>query len=344
MTFTALNRATLTGIGLATAAITLPSSAMAQDGLPDLPDVQVLSDEESLALPRDMQTAPVQTTQAAISDPGETLTETVIGPDGVETITRTRRIVRRAPATQNVTRYVTEEEYEVELPAQHNGAGHYSQSYAPAYAGHYSHAYAPGAQVFQRDQWIAECERRTDGHRGRKKGGIIGGLLGAIAGGIIGNRAFDSERLGGTLLGAGVGGLGGALLGSLIGGGRNDRGEYDCEAALDAYLSQHAIGGPRIAARTIPARGPVYAPAAPVYAAPSYTYAAPQYYYQPPQQIIYVPVEYQQRRRVIVRETVREEVVPGATRTIPAPRPEPQPVARPLPRPIKGKLRPIKGN
>ena len=165
MTLTALNRATLTGIGLATAAMTLPSAAAAQDVLPDLPDVQVLSNEEARALPLDLQSAPRQVTQTTVSTPGETLTETVIGPDGVETITRTRRIVRRAPATQNVTRYVTEEEYEVELPAQHQGAVHYSHGYAPAYAGHYSHAYAPGAQVFQRDQWIAECERRTDGQR-----------------------------------------------------------------------------------------------------------------------------------------------------------------------------------
>lgn len=344
MTLTSLSRVTLTGIGFTIAATTMPSTAVAQDSLPDLPEVQVLSDAEVLTLPRDLQSAPRRASLTAISAPGETLTETAIGPDGVETITRTRRIVRRAPATQNGTRYVREEEYEVELPAQHHGTVYYGQGYAPAYGGHYSHAYAPGAQVFQRDQWIAECERRTNGERGGKKGGIIGGLLGAIAGGIIGNRAFDSERLGGTLLGAGVGGLGGALLGSLIGGGRNDRDEYDCEAALDAYLSQHAIGGPRIASRTIPMGGPVYAPAAPVYAVPAYTYAQQQPYYQPPQQITYVPIEYQQRRRVIVRETVREEVIPGATRTIPAPRPQPQPEARPLPRPVKGKLRPVKGN
>ena len=330
MTRTALK---LAGIGMASAAFALPSVATAQDFMPDLPEVGVLSDAQTRDLPPELRSAPrlpAPVAPTSVQPRGET----TIGPDGVETITRTRRITRRTPVVQ--------EEYEVELPARPHGAPHaghgYAHGYAPGYAGHYSHAYAPGAQVFQREQWIDECERRTDGYRGNRKGGIIGGLLGAIAGGIIGNRAFDSERLGGTLLGAGVGGIGGVLLGSLIGGGRNDRGEYDCEAALDAYLSQYAHGGHRVAARTIPAPAPVYAApvhAAPVYAAPAYTYTAPQYYYQPPQQITYVPIEYQQRRRVIVRETVREEVIPGARRTVPAPRPAPEPVARPLPRPIK---------
>lgn len=327
MKLTALKMTTLTGV--AVAALALPSAASAQDFMPDL---QPLSIDEARTLPPELQTAPITASSQAMP-----LSQTSVGPDGVETITRTRRITRSAPVARAATDYVRHEEYEVELPALPNGQVHANHAYAPGYApvhqGYYSHSYAPGAQVFQRDQWIAECERRTDGYGGRRKGGIIGGLLGAVAGGIIGNRAFDSERLGGTLLGVGVGGIGGALLGSLIGGGRNSRGEYDCAAALDAYLSQYAHGGHRIAARTIPAPAPTYAPAyAPAYAAPQ------QYYYQPPQQITYVPVEYQQRRRVIVRETVREEVIPGARRTIPTPAP------RPAPRPIKGQPRYIKGN
>ncbi|MEP1422335.1 MAG: hypothetical protein ABJK59_11250 [Erythrobacter sp.] len=333
MTFTALTRTTLTSIGLATAAMAVPTMASAQDFIPD---IQPLSAQETRSLPVELQSAP--TTDAPLS-------ETTIGADGVETITRTRRITRSAPYPQSVTQHVRQDGYDAQLPplprGHVQGQVHSHPTYAPSYAQQYAQTYAPGAQVFQREQWIAECERRTDGHSGKGKGGIIGGLLGAIAGGIIGNRVFDSERLGGTLLGVGVGGIGGALLGSLIGGGRNDRGEYDCGAALDAYLSQYAHGGTRIAARTIPAPTPVYA--APVYAAPAYSYAQPQYYYQPPQQITYVPVEYQQRQRVIVRETVREEVIPGARRTIPAP--APQPVApQPAPRPIKGKPRLIKGN
>lgn len=337
MTFTALTRTTLTSIGLASVAMAAPTAASAQDFMPD---IQPLSVEETRTLPLELQSAPV---------PATSLPETSIGPDGVETITRTRRITRSAPYAQAPAQYVTQEEYEVELPPLPQGqipanqayAPGYAQGYAQGYAPVYAQSYAPGAQVFQREQWIAECERRTDGHRGRKKGGIIGGLLGAVAGGVLGNRLWDSERLAGTLIGVGAGGIGGALLGSLIGGGRNDRGEYDCEAALDAYLSQYAAGGTRIASRTIPAPAPVYA--APVYAAPAYTYAQPQYYYQPPQQITYVPVEYQQRQRVIVRETVREEVIPGARRTIPAP-PPPPPVRQPAPIPIKGQPRYIKGN
>lgn len=345
---TALTRTTLTGIGLATA-LALPSTAAAQGFMPDLPDIEPLTTQETRGLPVELQTAPTPTERVQSVRPiGETQigSQTSVSADGVETITRTRRIARTLPIARGANQFVTREEYEVELPAQPRGQVYATRSYAPAHAGHYSHAYAPGAQVFQREQWIAECEDRTDGYRGRRKGGIIGGLLGAIAGGIVGNRLWDSERLAGTLIGVGAGGIGGALLGSLIGGGRNDRGEYDCEAALDAYLSQYVHGGGRVAARTIPAPAPV---AAPVYAAPAYShgysYAAPQYYYAPPQQITYVPIEYQQRQRVIVRETVREEVIPGARRTIPAPRPAPQPVApRPLPRPIKGQPRYIKGN
>ncbi|WP_298306445.1 hypothetical protein [uncultured Erythrobacter sp.] len=321
MTLTARTRTTFTCIGLASAATALPSTAFAQDIMPDMPEVEVLSEAETRTLPVDLQTAP---TRSAMDG------EVSIGADGVETITRTRRITRAVPAADSANAWVEREEYATPVHTRH-----YSHAYAPA-------AYAPGAQVFQREQWVAECERRTDGHRGRKKGGIIGGLLGAIAGGIIGNRLWDSERLAGTLIGVGAGGIGGALLGGLIGGGRNDRGEYDCEAALDAYLSQYSHGAPRIAARTIPAPAPVYA-APPVYAPPAYGYgyAAPQYYYAPPQQITYVPIDYQQRQRVIVRETVREEVIPGARREIPAP-PPPRPM--PAPRPIKGEPRMIKGN
>jgi hypothetical protein len=195
--------------------------------------------------------------------------------------------------------------------------------------------------VFERDQWLAECERRTRGHDDGEKGGIIGGLLGAIAGGIIGNQVADSgDRLGGTLIGAGVGGIGGLVLGSLIGGGRDSRGDYDCEAALDGYLSQYGQPGGHGAVRTIP--GPAY----PVYAAPVHyghgygygyapAYASYGYSYAPPQQIVYVPIRYEQQQRVIVRETVREELVsvPGTARMIPPPAPVPVPAA---PRYIKG--------
>ena len=133
------------------------------------------------------------------------------------------------------------------------------------------------------------------------------------------------------------------MLGSLIGGGRDERGDYDCEAALDSYMSQYgypgAIPATRVASRSIPAPVAAY----PAYVPPvqyGYGYAPAYqsygYTYQPPQQVVYVPVRYEQQQRVIVRETVREETVPaGASRTIPAPAPEPRRIPAP-PRYIKG--------
>lgn len=338
MTFNALSRTTLTGIGVVTAAVALPSAVFAQE-LPPLPSP--MSVEEVQTLPPELRKGPVtQTASRPVAQGVTETTETVVGADGVETITRTRRIESAAPYATPYTGQPGEYQWtEQQAPQAYDGYGY---DYAPAYG------YAPAAQVFSREDWIAECEDRTNGRGDGEKGGIIGGLLGAITGGIIGNRvAGAGDRLGGTLIGAGVGGLGGLLLGSLIGGGRNDRGEYDCEAALDSYLSQYGRPGTRIAARSIPA--PIYAaPAAyPAYAPPAYGYGYPaygySYNYAPPQQIVYVPVEYQQQQRVIVRETVREEVIPGARRIIPAPAPQPVPVPRQEPRPIKGEPRYIKG-
>ena len=313
-----MTRTKLTSLGLIAASLALPTAVSAQDTLPPLPDIEPMGAAEASALPSDLRTAPVPAAPMDTSVRPVADGVTSVGPHGVETITRTRRIERPA------------------MPMQHS-TPHSGHAYAPAVGHSYGYGYPAGGQVFSREGWIEACEDRTRGRRGDEKGGIIGGLLGAVAGGIIGNRAFDSERLGGTLLGAGLGGVGGALLGSLIGGGRNDRGEYDCEAALDGYLTQYPHGG-HFAARSIPA---------PVQAVPhyGYAYAAPQYYYAPPQQVVYVPVEYQQRRRVIVRETTREEVIPGATRRIPAPTPLPEP--RPIksaPRPVKGAPTYIKGN
>lgn len=300
-----------TSMALAAVAMALPAAASAQ-AYP-----APMSEREVQALPPEYRTGP------AVAD----YSEVTVDENGVETITRTRRIESTAP-------YPAQYEYESEA---------YDYRYAPQPA----HGYAPAASVFQREEWIAECERRTRGHGDREKGGIIGGLLGAITGGIIGNRvAGAGERLGGTLIGAGVGGIAGVVLGSLIGGGRNDRGEYDCEAALDGYLTQYGHPGThRVATRVIPPQH--YAPAyAPAYAPPahyghySYGYApAYQYSYAAPQQVVYVPIEYEVPQRVIVRETVREEVIPGATRYIPPP---PRPVAEPIyikdpqPRYIKG--------
>ncbi len=283
---THLRAATVIAFGSAAIAFAVPAAAQ-DDSLPPLPELPPLSGPltpaEVSTLPPEYRSLPVAQDQAT----------TVIGPDGVETVTRTRRITASAP---------------VQYPQDV-----YQRNYAPT--GYPFPAYAP--VVFEREQWLDECNRRTNGRDESEKGGIIGGLLGAIGGGIIGNRVADSERLGGTLIGAGVGGLAGLLIGNLIGGGKkNDR--YDCEAALDGYLSQYGANGPRFASRTI---------AAPVgYPAYGYDYAPAQVYYAQPQQIVMVPVQYQQQQRVIVRETVREEIIPGAVRYIP---PAPQPLPSP---------------
>lgn len=116
---------------------------------------------------------------------------------------------------------------------------------------------------------------------------------------------------------------------------RKKRDRYDCEAALDGYLAQPNA---TFASRTIPAPGYAY----PAYGyAPAYTgqyaYSAGCGCQQP--QVAWVPVQTQQRQRVIVRETVREELVPG-TRIIP---PAPRPIKGPAPLPIKGTApRPVK--
>nr|WP_298931757.1 glycine zipper 2TM domain-containing protein [uncultured Erythrobacter sp.] len=298
------------------ACITLSASVIAIAS----PAAAQMSDADVSQLPADLRTAPVQ----------QNYSETTTGPDGVETVIRTRRIESRAPAQSYY-----EEEVEYAAP----------RYYAPAH----SHApiQAPAAAVVEREQWVEECERRTNGRNEKDKGGIIGGLVGAVAGGLLGNRiAGDGDRLAGTLIGAGTGGLGGVLLGNLIGGGKKgDR--YDCAAALDSYLSQYGQGGQRFASRTIPApvmQAPVYG--YPAYAAPAqYSYApAYTYTYQPPQQVVYVPIRYEQQQRVVVRETIREETyeVPGAAREIPAPAPvrmiKEQPVRvtpAPAPRPVK---------
>jgi len=314
-------------------ALTVPAAAQADTlpPLPELPPVAGPSVSTNASQPTDPQpvspqpTTPGSTMTEAEIDTlppeyrslpvGGELSEKTVGADGVETITRTRRIASSAPA--QTTQY---------------GEAYTQQAYGQT-------VYAPVTQapvVFEREQWIAECNRRTNGRSERDKGGIIGGLLGAVGGGILGNRIADGERLGGTLIGAGVGGLAGLLLGNLIGGGKkNDR--YDCEAALDGYLIQYGKHGARFASRTI---------AAPVaYAQPvqSYAYAPAPAYYQPQPQMVMVPVYYQQQQRIIVREEVREEVVPGATRYIPPPAPSPKMIksAPPAPAPVYAP-RPVK--
>ncbi len=299
----------MTGLAVALPALSMAAPAMAQAELPPLPVPSQVGPTEVRTVPP----VPVAPTARPLGYEEET----IVGPDGVETITRTRRIERSVPYPGNVQR----ERY---APQQA-----YPRHYAPYPGGPVGHA----PVVFEREQWLQECRRRTSGRSEKEKGGIIGGLLGAVAGGIIGNRVADGERLAGTLIGAGTGGLAGLLLGNLIGGGKkNDR--YDCEAALDGYISQYGQPG---AARTIPypAGGYGYPGYAPAYTG-QYGYSAACGCQQP--QVVWVPVQTEVRQRVIVRETVREERIPGSRYIPPAPSPKmikqvPRPA--PAPRPVK---------
>ncbi|PKP64375.1 MAG: hypothetical protein CVT85_10875 [Alphaproteobacteria bacterium HGW-Alphaproteobacteria-7] len=282
----------LTRLGVILPALALPAMAGAQD-YSDLPPLTPVDEAAVRSLPPEYRTAPVMSR----------ITETVTAKDGVETITRTRwieapRPLRAAPAAQQ----------------GHPGYRH---------PGHATMIFTPAPVVFEREQWLDECRRRTAGRNNDETGLIIGGLLGAIAGGVVGHEiAKVGDRTLGAVVGAGGGGLIGGLLGSLIGGGKK-KDRYDCEAALDGYLSQYGAPGARVAAREI-----AYAPypAAPAY---GYGYGYPANYgysYAPPPQMVMVPVRSEVQQQVVVRETVREETytVPGAARVIPAPAPSPK--------------------
>ncbi|MFY8048017.1 MAG: hypothetical protein ACOVNS_04290, partial [Erythrobacter sp.] len=229
---------------LAAIALALPAMAQAQD-YGDLPPLAPMAEVEVRQLPPEYRTAP---TAAPVRT-----TETREVVDGVETITRTRFI---------------------ELPANPAPRGHMMpapMNYAPA------PGYAP--VVFEREQWLDECRRRTKGRDKDDTGTIILGLLGAVAGGIAGYEiAGVGDRVLGTVLGVGGGGLLGGLIGSLF-DGDDDEDRYDCEAAIDNYLSAYGAPGTRIAAREI-----AYAPY-PM----SYGYS----YYAPPPQMVMVPVRSQ---------------------------------------------------
>ena len=165
-------------------------------------------------------------------------------------------------------------------PAPH---GHARSPHPHAHGGPPPMGYRPVAP-FDRDAWLADCRERIRGVGREERSGVIGGLLGAAAGGVIGNRAWDSERLAGTLLGAGVGGLAGLAIGSAIGAAGDRRREDECAWHLDRYL---AGGYPRHA-----------------YGHPGYGHAFAGYGYPT---VAYVPVLVAVPQRAVVRETVTEE-------------------------------------
>lgn len=279
-------------------ALVVPALAQAQN-YSDLPPLTPMSPAEQRALPSDMRTAPM----TARTD------ETVTMVNGVETITRTRYIdAPRAAAA----------------PTQTYAPGYsppYGQSYAPMPATAY---YSGTPAVFEREQWVDECQRRTRGRGKDDTGLIIGGLLGAIAGGFAGYEiAGAGDRALGSVLGVGGGGLLGGLLGSLFDGDKK-KNLYDCEAALDSYLSTYGAPTRRIASREI--AYPAYADQG------AYGYGYPagysyDYTYATPPQVVLVPVRTEVQQQVVVRETERYEtyIVPGAERIIPALAPRPSP-------------------
>ncbi|WP_066529392.1 hypothetical protein [Erythrobacter sp. CCH5-A1] len=291
---------TLPLAALAMAAV--PAAAQAQD-YSDVPPLAPMGQNELRELPADMRSAPTPAPVTAIRP-----TETVTIENGVETVTRTRYI--NAPGAMP--------------PAPH---GYQGQGYATQYYGGQGYGYAAAPAVFERQQWIDECRRRTRGQNRDNTGLIIGGLLGAIGGGIAGYEiAGAGDRVLGTVLGVGGGGLLGGLLGSLFDGDKK-KNLYDCEAALDSYLSAYGAPAPRIASRTIPYPAYDY----------GYGYGYPQgyaygYTYAPPPQVVLVPVRTEVQQQVVVRETVREETytVPGATRIITDPAPRPRPTKKML--------------
>ncbi|MEE4153281.1 MAG: hypothetical protein V2I27_03900 [Erythrobacter sp.] len=307
---------------LACGALGAAPVAAQDEPLPELPALPSVG--EAPMSPAPMSQAEIETLPPEYRDlptVSETTTTTV-GEDGIETVTRTRRITETAPMPGSV-------QYR---QAQTQQTGEAAYGYAP-------YAYAPAPVVFDRSQWLAECRRRTEGLGRRDRGRIIGSLLGALGGGLIGNSvAGDGSRLGGTLLGAGVGAAAGALAGDAI-DDRRDREDYDCADVLESYLAQPSViyaGAPRIASRTIPAPGYAYQGYAPAQYGYSYGFA-PAYggydYGYAPQQPVLVPIQTMQPQRVLVRETVREEMVP-AVRSIPRPAADPVPVREPIP--VKG--------
>lgn len=317
--------------GFAALALALPAAAQTVD-LPPLPKLPPMGDSaikattpsQGAALKTPMTRAEVKALPAEYRSlpVNEDVSTTTVDANGVETITRTRRIVSAAPV--EATTYQAAPAYQA-APVQYQTAAYPVAAYPQAVA-------AP--MVLDRESWIAECERRTRGRDKNDTGSIIGGLLGAIGGGVLGNRLWDSERLAGTLIGGGVGGLAGALIGSLFNGDKEDD-LYDCESALSTYLDNYGqYGGqyaaPRVASRVIAAPAPV---AYPSY--PAYGYAPAPAYYPQQQTMVMVPVTTYQQQRVVVRETVREETyeVPGAARTIPPAPPAPVRTAPPAPLP-----------
>ncbi|MEP5575803.1 MAG: YMGG-like glycine zipper-containing protein [Erythrobacter sp.] len=307
MTFRSAIRA-VTGMALVVSSPALVNAQTVSGAIGAPAPGTVISDVELQTLPSDLQTAPLPVSPVTAGDLVNETTETIVGEDGVETIVRTRYIRRGANAV----------------------AGHGAVGTIPEHQSGAWHQAVAQPVVFEREQWLDECRRRTRGADNDEKGGIIGGLLGAIAGGIIGNRVSDGERLAGTLIGAGTGGLAGLAIGTLLGRGSDDD-RYDCEAALDNYLSQNTtVHGSQIGHTAVLPAGR-FAQAGSFYGHNGCGCVQQQ-------QVTLVPVRVEQQQQVIVRERVREELIPAPPRErIIPPSPKLVPQTRqvvPVPQPV----------
>jgi len=203
-----------------------------------------------------------------------------------------------------------------------------------AYGAAYPHHAGAGPMMparFDRESWLDQCNDRIRGVKRKDRAGVIGGLLGAVAGGVIGNRAWGSERLAGTLLGGGVGALAGLAIGSAVGAAGERRREDDCAWHLDRYMADY--GGPGYGQQG--------------YGQPGYSYGYPGYgqghsgYGYGYGGYMMVPVLVAVPQRQVVRETVTEEWVdvPVRERTVARTRT----IHRPAPAPDK-RIKYIKGN
>lgn len=174
------------------------------------------------------------------------------------------------------------------VPPPYVPGGGYAPGAYPAYS-------YPAAPAFDRGRWLADCRDRIRGVDRTERGAVIGGLLGALAGGVIGNRAWDSERTAGTLLGAGVGGLAGLAVGSAIGAASERGHRDDCAFYLDRYMLDRYGAGPQGHAG---------------YGYPGYGYGG----------YMLVPVLVAVPQRQVIRETVTEEWIdaPVRSRSLPA--------------------------
>jgi len=279
----------------------------------------------ALAAPLWAQSAQTAPTAMPQSSAGADFAQTAVARDPAASVPEA---YRRAPADA----YVGVEDAPNAPPSSTAAA----EEGAPVYG---SYAYGPYYVVpFDRELWLEECRARTRGGGG--DGPILGGLLGAITGGVIGNRAWDSERAIGTVLGAGAGGLLGAAIGGAI-DSRARRQRFDCEAYLDRYLAAvsqqapHAPRGPYSAPAPWPGASGAHLGQAPHYGHP-HAYPAPPHAYAQPVMMVAVREEIPQR--AVVREQVEEEWV--APPTSPASREIPP--EQPAPPPAKGKLIPVK--